>query len=140
DFFALRGFKDAAALAVVVGDEEHATKFAALRDAFREALYASIARTVADRRIDYIPGSVELGDFDPTSTSIAVVPGGEVGNLPEPALTQTFDRYWEEFEKRKGRAADWDAYTPYEIRNVGTFVRLGQRARALALLDWFLAD
>jgi len=140
DFFALRGFKDAAALAVVVGDDEHATKFAALRDTFREALYASIGRSVADHRIDYIPGSVELGDFDPTSTSIAVVPGGEVGNLPEPELTRTFDRYWEEFEKRKGGSADWDAYTPYEIRNVGTFVRLGQRDRALALLDWFLAD
>src|SRR5205823_568535 len=83
----------AAALAVVVGDDEHATKFAALRDAFRESVYASIVRTVADHGIDYIPGSVELGDFDPTSTAIAVVPGGEIGNLPEPALTRTFDRY-----------------------------------------------
>ena len=140
DFFALRGLKDAAALAIVVGDEDHATKFAALRDAFRESLYTSIARTVADHGIDYIPGSVELGDFDPTSTAIAIVPGGELGNLPEPALSRTFDRYWEEFEKRKDGASDSDAYTPYEIRNVGTFVRLGQRERALALLDWFLAD
>ena len=140
DFFALRGLKDAAALAVVVGDDEHATKFAALRDAFRESVYASIVRTVADHGIDYIPGSVELGDFDPTSTAIAVVPGGEVGNLPEPALTRTFDRYWDEFAKRKDGGGDWDAYTPYEIRNIGTFVQLGQRERALALLDWFLAD
>ena len=31
-----------------------------------------------------------------------------------------------------------DAYTPYELRNVGAFVRLGQRQRALELLDLLL--
>src|SRR5262249_11393268 len=43
DFFALRGLKDATELAGVVGDDDHAAKFATLRDAFRETLYASIA-------------------------------------------------------------------------------------------------
>src|SRR5438046_5205963 len=60
DFFALRGFKDAASLASVLGDEEHAASFAAQRDAFRHDLYASIERTIAERHIDYIPGSAEL--------------------------------------------------------------------------------
>jgi hypothetical protein len=31
----------------------------------------------------------------------------------------------------------WDAYTPYEIRHVGAFVRLGQPQRAHDLLEWF---
>lgn len=31
----------------------------------------------------------------------------------------------------------WDAYTPYELRTVGTFIRLGQRDRAHRLLEWF---
>ena len=34
----------------------------------------------------------------------------------------------------------WDAYTPYELRVVGTFVRLGWRERAQELLDYFFRD
>src|SRR5262249_22764894 len=33
-----------------------------------------------------------------------------------------------------------DDYTPYELRNVGAFVRLGWRQRAHQLLDFFLGD
>ena len=44
--------------------------------------------------IDYLPGAAELGDFDATSTTIALAPGGEQGRLPEPLLTNTFERYW----------------------------------------------
>ncbi len=140
DFFALRGLKDAADMARVVGDETRTAKLAALRDAFREALYASIRRTIAQHGIDFLPGSAELGDFDPTSTSVALAPAGEIGNLPEPALTRTFDRYWGEFEARRHGDTDWEEYSPYELRNVGAFVRLGEKQRALELLDALLAD
>jgi hypothetical protein len=50
----------------------------------------------------------------------------------------TFERYYEEFiERREGRR-EWDAYTPYEIRAVGSFVRLGWRGRAQELLNFFM--
>ena len=138
-FFALRGLKDAADMAVIVGDDERAAKYATLRDNFRESLYASIRRTMAKRNIDYLPGSVELGDLDPTSTSIALVPGGEDGDLPRDALLRTFDRYWEEVQARKNGTA-WEAYTAYELRNVAALIRLGQKARALELLDLIVSD
>jgi hypothetical protein len=140
DFFALRGLEDATDLAVVVGDDEHAAAYAQLRDDFRTTLYASIARTMVAKNIDYIPGSVELGDFDPTSTSIAIEPGGELGQLPAPALQRTFDRYWDEVQGRLAGTRAWENYTPYEIRNVGTFVRLGRKDRAEALLAGLMAD
>ena len=140
DFWALRDIKDAASMAMVVGDEPHATSFGALRDAFRTDLYASITRTMTHHKIDYIPGSVELGDFDPTSTSIALTLGGERAYLPEPALTRTFDAYWAVFDAREHEADGNDAYTPYELRNVGALIHLGQRDRALALLDTIMAD
>ncbi len=139
DFFALRGLKDAAGLAVVIGDDEHAAAFAALRDSFRTDLYASIEHTMANHGIDYIPASVELGDFDPSSTSIALAPGGELANLPQPALTHTYDLYYQQFEQRRESKGDWQAYTPYEVRNVNAFIRLGQRERAHELLDFLLA-
>jgi hypothetical protein len=141
DFFAMRGLKDAASLAVVLGDEEHAARFAALRDAFHGDLHASITRTMADHQIDYIPGSVELGDFDPTSTAIAVTLGSEQAHLPEPALVRTFEKYYDHVQARRHTIVDGeDAYTPYELRNVGVLARLGQRARAAELLELFLAD
>ena len=50
---------------------------------------ASIARAMAAHRIDYIPGSAELGDFDATSTTIALAPGGE---LRDAAARRACDR------------------------------------------------
>jgi hypothetical protein len=140
DFFALRGLKDAASMALVVGDDERAASIATLRDAFRTDLYASIAATMARHRIDYIPASVELGDFDPSSTAIAVSPGGELANLPQEALQRTFERYYEHAQAYLRGTELGQAYTPYELRNVEVLVRMRQRARAYEILEWMMAD
>jgi len=140
DFWALKGLKDAALLAGVLGKEELARRYAALSDEFGNDLHASLRRTMAERGIAYIPGSAELADFDPSSTSIGVSPGGEMANLPPKELPGTFERYWESFLRRRSGAMEWENYTPYELRNVGTFVRLGWKERAHELLDFFLAD
>ena len=136
DFFALRGFKDAAFIAKELGKPE-ADAFAQIRNSFRGNLFESIRQVVIARRIDYIPGSVELGDFDPTSTTIAVSPGGEAGRLPGPLLNRTFDKYFLSARLRRLGINPWDSYTPYELRNVGVQIQLGQRARAHELLDFF---
>ena len=136
DFFALRGFKDAAFIAKELGKPE-ANDYAQIRNSFRSNLFESIRQVVVTRRIDYIPGSVELADFDPTSTTIAVSPGGEAGRLPGPLLNRTFDKYFQEARMRAIGVKSWDAYTPYELRNVGVHIQLGQRARAHELLDFF---
>ena len=140
DFFALRGLKDGAMLASVVGDDARAASVAALRDEFRANLQASIAKTMARHRIDYIPGSVELGDLDPTSTAIAITACSALNDLPEPALTRTFDRYYEHLQQYLHGDAPSDAYSPYEMRNVEVFVRLGQRERAVDVMAAMLAD
>ncbi len=137
DFYALKGLADAADIAKVLGKAEDHTRMVALRDEFRRDLYASIGRAMAAHGIDFIPGSVELGDFDATSTTVAVAPGGELQYLPEPALQRTFERYWEEFRARQNGGKEWDAYTPYELRTVGTMLRLGWKDRAHQALDWF---
>ena len=140
DFFLLRGLKDAVTIARELGDESHASRFATLRDEFRADLYASISGAVAKHDIDFIPGSVELGDFDPTSTSIAVEPGGELPNLPQAPLERTFELYFAHFLQRRSGEIEWKSYTPYELRNVGTLIRLGRKALALEALDFFLDD
>jgi hypothetical protein len=140
DFFALRGLKDAAALARMLGKEALARSYAEERDDMRSCLYASMRRAMENARIDYIPGCVELGDFDATSTSIGVSPGGELGFIPEPQLHRTFDRYYGFFSDRASGALRWQNYTPYEVRIIGTMVRLGERDRANELLNYFLRD
>jgi F5/8 type C domain len=139
DFFALRGLADAAGLARALGKEDLAARWAAMRDELRTDLLASLRRTIAGRGLDYIPGSVELADFDPTSTAIALAPGGELADLPAAELRHTFERYHQDLERRL-RGGDWTSYTPYELRNAGAFVRLGWRERAQQLLAAMMAD
>jgi hypothetical protein len=135
DFFALKGFKDAVWLAGVLG-EPKATAWSRSRDEFQTDLMQSFRGAMQEKGIDYLPGSVELGDFDATSTTVGVNPAGAKRDLPQAALKRTFDKYWENFVARRD-SANWDAYTPYEWRVVGTFVQLGEKQRAHAAADWF---
>jgi hypothetical protein len=114
-------------------------EFIASRDQFRSDVYRSLQTAMQLHKIDYLPGAAELGDFDATSTSIALSPGGEQQLLPPDALQATFERYWREFDRRRSDTS-WDAYTPYELRNLGTFVRLGWRDRTQELLEFFMND
>jgi hypothetical protein len=108
------------------------------RDEFaRDFSHAAVAAMKA-HHIDYIPGCSDLGDFDATSTTIALAPVQAGNVLPESALVRTFERYWEFFVRRRDGIEKWDAFTPYEMRNIGAFVRLGWRERANELLDWFM--
>ena len=140
NFWALRGYKDAADMAAALGLESEALTMAASRDQFRQDLDDSLRAAMAAHKIDYLPGSVELGDFDATSTTIALAPGGEQGRLPQPALDNTFERYWQNFVERRDGKRQWKDYTPYEWRNVSAFVRLGWRARAWEATEFFFKD
>jgi hypothetical protein len=139
DFWALKGYKDAAFLARVVGDQQALARLERSRDEFRSDLIESIRRAAAQHHIDFIPGAAELGDFDPTSVTIALEPVGELDSLPRDLLEGTFERYWREAEQRRLGERAWDDYTPYELRSIGAFVRLGWRERALQQLRFFLA-
>jgi hypothetical protein len=138
DFWALKGYASAAMLAKALGREDAVRELTAARDEFGVDLVASLRATASSHRIDYLAGSVELGDFDPTSSTIALAPGGDERFLPAELVKPTFERYWREFVARRDGTTPWKDYTPYELRNVSAFVRLGWRDRAQALLDFFM--
>ncbi len=141
DFFTLRGLKDATEIARVVGDDSTAKRYQSLAEDFAKTLYASIHMAMQTHKIDYIPGCVELGDFDATSTTVALWPGGEIGRLPRPALDHTFDRYWKNFVRRRDDPTfQWADYTPYEWRCVGTLIQLGHPDRGLEAIEFFMHD
>jgi hypothetical protein len=139
DFFALKGLRDAAELAGALGRRADQARFTRIRDEFRADLYRSLRSAIARHHLDFIPGAADFGDFDATSTTIALSPADELPNLPRAELLHTFERYFEEFQKRRA-GTTWEAYTPYELRAVGAFVRLGWRERAHELLTSFLGD
>lgn len=139
DFWALRGFKDAAEVAALLGKPE-APGMASSRDQFASDLHSAILAARDHWKVDHIPGATSLGDFDPTSTTIALDPGGEQAALDQAMLTATFERYWREFVARRDGIRQWEDYTPYELRNVSSFVRLGWRDRVQELLAFFFAD
>jgi hypothetical protein len=141
DFWALRGLSDAARLAGILGRAAEAERFAASSREMQADVEASIRTVRAARGIDFIPGSADLADFDATSTTIALDPGGQLGRLPAEPLERTFEKYWERFlQRRTDRTAEGADYTPYEWRIVGSFVRLGWRERAGELAAFFLDD
>jgi hypothetical protein len=140
DFWALRGLRDAAAIAEVLGDRGEAARLARLRDSLSENLRASLRAAIARHSIDYVPGSAELGDFDPAATSVALNPLDQLTVLPRPEIDRTFDKYMAGFRERSDGTADWNNYSAYEIRIIGALVRLGRRQEALELTRFMLGD
>ncbi len=139
DFWALRGLKDAVSIAGTLGDTRRETSWTADRDDFRKDLYASMRLAMENGKINFIPGCAELADFDPTSTTIGILPGGELGNIPEPELHNTFDQYYQYVVRRKSDTTIAN-YTPYEMRAIGSFIALNQKERAADALEYFMKD
>lgn len=140
DFWALRGLRDAVELAHSAGREAAAQRWSALSTRFAASLFTSIEATRAQRKLDFIPGSIEWADFDPTATANALylldVPDG----LDCRAVEHTFDKYLADWRSKRSGAVAASNYTPYEIRIIGALVRLGRRDAALELLRFFLSD
>ena len=140
DFWAAIGYRSAVELAQGLGLADEAKRIAVLRDEFLADLLASIDASIRFHQLDVLPGAADRGDVDPTSSTIALSPGGLLGSLPDALVRNTFERYWRDFIARRDSGRPWDAYTPYEWRTVGSLVRLGQRERALQAMAFFYRD
>ena len=137
DFWALTGYTDAAFVAQTLG-KANTVRIERSRNEFRGDLLASIGLAMKAHGIDFVPGCAELGDFDPTSSTVILSTAGELSALSEP-LHREYERYWKQFQQRASGAKDWKDYTPYEWRIVGSFVRLDWRERARAAIDFFFS-
>jgi len=145
DFWALTGYRSALELAHGLGLHDDAQRITAQRDEFGADLRASLAASTARFKLSVLPGAADRGDIDPTSSTIALSPGGLLGTLPEALVRNTFDHYWREFDTRRradaaGTRHGDGAYTPYEWRNVGALVRLGERERSQQAMAYFYRD
>jgi hypothetical protein len=140
DFWGVRGLEAAADLGAALGSTDDSCRWKNAAAEFQADLLKSIERVIAAKSLSYIPGSVEWADFDPTATSNAIAQLDFADVLPEGPLHAMLDTYLEGFRRKHGGGMVWNNYTAYEIRIIGAFVRLGKRAEANELLDFFLSD
>jgi len=140
DFFTLKGLKDAAEIQQVLGKTDAFERINKLRETFSQNLYNSIRLAMKNHHIDYIPGCAELGDFDATSTTISLTPCNEFADLPKPEIYNTFDKYYKFFQNRRDGKIEWENYTPYENRIIGSFIMLNEPNKAHELTDFFMKN
>lgn len=138
DFWALRGVSDAIDLAQALDHSKEVEHLRALHKHLHECLYASIRATIATHKLNYVPGSVEWADLDPSATATAVTIT-DATRLPAQALASTFDEQLRTLRRRQ-TDANWNNYSAYEIRILGALLRIGRRNEAHELLDFFLSD
>lgn len=140
DFWGIRGLEAAADIAEQIGKPEATARWRDESTNFLRDVLSSIEQVIAQRQLNYIPGSVEWADFDPTATSNAIAQLDFADDLPPGPLQQMLRTYLEGFRKKHRGEIPWLNYTAYEIRIIGAFVRVGQRDEANELLDFFLSD
>ena len=141
DFFSLKGLKDMVEICKILNKSDLIKNYEHEVKDFRQDLYNSIKLCMQIHNIDYIPGAAELGDFDSTSTAIGIFPCGEYEYMPQPALNNTFNRYYKDFLKRLIPNNNWGSgYTPYEVRSCQAFIYMKKKDRALKMFDFFFED
>jgi hypothetical protein len=140
DFWGIRGLQAAAKIADCLDHHENGIRWKIESERFRHDVLRSLDKVIAERKINYIPGSVEWADFDPTATANAIAQLDFGDCLPPDPMRKTFETYLEGFRKKHRGETPWVNYTAYEIRIIGAFVRMGKRDEAHELLEFFLSD
>ena len=133
DFWALRGYKDAVAASPTSLGQKHEMRTRSSHRATSSArdLYCLARGDAAAHAIDYLPGCGgarrlrrDLDDDRAVARPASSKRCRRMRCTPRSSATGKTSR-----SARDGTRA-WDAYTPYEWRTLGTFVRLGWRDRA----------
>ena len=140
DFWGVRGLEAAAELADAMAMPDEAARWRSEASAFLAAVRRSIDLVIAEHQLNYIPGSVEWADFDPTATANAIAQLDFADDLPPLPLHQMLETYLAGFRRKHRGEVPWLNYTAYEIRIIGALVRIGKRDEAHELLDFFLSD
>lgn len=140
DFWGVRGLEAAAEIATTLDLAGDAARWQLAAADFQIDLLQSLDTVIAAKHLTYIPGSVEWADFDPTATSNAIAMLDFAGVLPPGPLHAMLDTYLDGFRRKHRGEMPWNNYTAYEIRIIGACVRLGKRAAANELLEFFLTD
>lgn len=139
DFWALKGFEDGAKIALVMKDLNFKNQLEQQYQQLLQAVQQSIKKSQVKHQIQYIPGSYDLGDDDPTSIAIAFSPTHQAKILSPLSLETTFNRYFQTSVMPRINNQWKNSFTPYEIRNVNALLELNHKEEAYLLLENILS-
>ncbi|MES2996169.1 MAG: discoidin domain-containing protein [Verrucomicrobiota bacterium] len=140
NFWGVRGMEAASDLAALIGKERESERWGNEALDFEDDVLRSMKVVIKEKKLDYLPGSVEWADFDPTASANAIAMLDFARVLPQDAMRTMMRKYLVHFRKKHSGEMPWLNYTAYEIRIVSALVRIGMRNEANELLDFFLAD
>lgn len=142
NFWAIKGWREGQSIARILGRNDLIGWMEAEENGLRSNLLASIRSTQRDKDVKFIPGCADLGDCDPTSTTIAIWPTEEYIHFPKEELLLTFDIFYQDtFLRRLGAGAKPDDRAlPYEMRSVTAYLILGQKEKAWNMMNYFLQN
>ena len=140
DFWALKGLKEGQYLARELGRESEIPWMQKEEQDLRKNLINNIKLIQEKREIKNIPGCFEKADFDATSTAISVWPTEENEYFMDVGLMYTLDKYYENTLLPRLPQGAKSAYTPYEIRTATAYLMLGEKEKALTMMNYFLRD
>ncbi len=140
DIWTLRGLLDAVYLARVMADSGAEKDWGALASDFRTDLSKSISKVIASKRIDYLPASIEGGEFDPAGTFVGLSLLGMDFLVDRKILIHSFDLYMNKLQKRIEGHSGESNYTAYEMRVIEPLIRMGWADKARTVLDFFIHD
>jgi F5/8 type C domain-containing protein len=144
DFWVIKGWEEAIQIAQILN---YPTDVAWMQDeldnsvtGFRKCVTDSIQLAMQMGGISYIPGCAESYDFDATSTAICVWPTVQQSLVNMNDLMFTLDKYYDEIFIPRDTNGLIYGYTPYEMRTATAYIMLGQKEKALRMLNYFLQD
>lgn len=120
DLFALRGFKDGAYLADLMGRKKDADWMQKEADGLRKS----------------ICDSIDKSGFDPAEAAAAIVESGEMRSIPKGLLKNTYDKYFSEVSKKMVPGQE-GALAPDDLYCANAYFMMDQRDRGLAILRYF---
>jgi hypothetical protein len=137
DYWALRGLRDGLFIDRELGVKREEDWITAEAEALAQSVRDSIKIAMREFSITYVPGCVELGDFDPNAPAIALFPCAVADILPERGLKTSLNKYFLEVFKPRQSGTGGSAFSGYELRNAVAFVMGNEPERAHQIIQLF---
>jgi hypothetical protein len=137
NYWALRAFREALFIDSECGITRENEWVKKEEERLTRALKASLVISMKEHAISYIPGCVELGDFDPNAPAVALFPCNVQDALPDGGLEFSLNKYFNEVFQRRKSSHGETAFSGYELRNAVALLMLGDKTKAHQIIESF---
>ncbi len=139
DFWAVCAFENGIFLAREIGMWDDYRWLYEEKVELEKNLVKSVETTMKCKNIEYIPGSADLGDFDPNATAIVFFPANCYKLLKKKWLKDTFDKFYKEIVHRESENI-YFSRSVYELRTAFPYMFFGDTEKMWHIINMNLKD